>query len=205
MALIKCPECGKDVSTAAETCPHCGFPIKNKVKEPAEIIDTTNYPKPKSSSWIEAWKGKAKKTRIIWTLLFLASVIGLVISLLLLVNDKQVVYDAYLDWTFYRTKPVHIVFSVIFGIATFITLVLWLTVLITVRVRARQYDGYTVLVYVSFKHLLIVENEIQDSGIVNRFLYGHLPNNKQVWVNISAWDGSVKMGIGKEGDEKNLI
>ena len=27
MALIKCPECGKDVSTSAEACPHCGYPI----------------------------------------------------------------------------------------------------------------------------------------------------------------------------------
>ena len=68
-----------------------------------------------------------------------------------------------------------------------------------------QYDGYTVLVYVGFKHFLVVEDVVQDSGIVNRFLYGSLPNKKQVWVNISAWDGSVKMGIGKEGDEKNLV
>lgn len=28
MALIKCPECGKDVSEQAEICIHCGFPIK---------------------------------------------------------------------------------------------------------------------------------------------------------------------------------
>jgi DNA-directed RNA polymerase subunit RPC12/RpoP len=27
MALIKCSECGKDVSTFAEKCPSCGFPI----------------------------------------------------------------------------------------------------------------------------------------------------------------------------------
>jgi len=25
MALVKCPECGKDVSTTAMKCPHCGF------------------------------------------------------------------------------------------------------------------------------------------------------------------------------------
>lgn len=25
MALIKCPECGKDISDSAETCPNCGF------------------------------------------------------------------------------------------------------------------------------------------------------------------------------------
>jgi endogenous inhibitor of DNA gyrase (YacG/DUF329 family) len=28
MALIKCPDCGKDVSTEAAACPHCGRPIK---------------------------------------------------------------------------------------------------------------------------------------------------------------------------------
>lgn len=29
MALIKCPECGKDVSDRAAACPNCGFPISN--------------------------------------------------------------------------------------------------------------------------------------------------------------------------------
>lgn len=28
MALIKCPECGNDVSTEAVSCPKCGYPIK---------------------------------------------------------------------------------------------------------------------------------------------------------------------------------
>jgi len=27
MALIKCPDCGNDVSTAALACPHCGRPV----------------------------------------------------------------------------------------------------------------------------------------------------------------------------------
>ena len=27
MALIKCPECGKDVSDKAVRCPHCGMPL----------------------------------------------------------------------------------------------------------------------------------------------------------------------------------
>lgn len=26
--LIKCPECGKDISDQASSCPHCGYPIK---------------------------------------------------------------------------------------------------------------------------------------------------------------------------------
>lgn len=28
MAMIKCPECGQDVSDSAETCPHCGYKLK---------------------------------------------------------------------------------------------------------------------------------------------------------------------------------
>ena len=28
MALIKCPECGRQVSDLAESCPDCGFPVK---------------------------------------------------------------------------------------------------------------------------------------------------------------------------------
>lgn len=27
MSMIKCPECGKDVSDKAQTCPNCGTPI----------------------------------------------------------------------------------------------------------------------------------------------------------------------------------
>ena len=28
MALIKCPECGKEISDRAEVCIHCGLPFK---------------------------------------------------------------------------------------------------------------------------------------------------------------------------------
>ena len=39
MALIKCPECGQDVSTYAEICPHCGYPLqKSKPSEEAKQI-----------------------------------------------------------------------------------------------------------------------------------------------------------------------
>ena len=28
MALMKCPECGKEVIDQSETCIHCGYPLK---------------------------------------------------------------------------------------------------------------------------------------------------------------------------------
>ena len=30
MALIKCPECGKEISDSADMCPECGYPLKKK-------------------------------------------------------------------------------------------------------------------------------------------------------------------------------
>ena len=30
MALIKCPECGREISDKAPACPHCGTPVANK-------------------------------------------------------------------------------------------------------------------------------------------------------------------------------
>ena len=32
MSVIKCPECGQEVSTKADVCPHCGVAIKGNLK-----------------------------------------------------------------------------------------------------------------------------------------------------------------------------
>lgn len=37
MAMIKCMECGRDISDRASVCPHCGFPIHDKIQEMAQI------------------------------------------------------------------------------------------------------------------------------------------------------------------------
>lgn len=33
MALVKCPDCGREVSDAAPTCPECGKPLKAQTIE----------------------------------------------------------------------------------------------------------------------------------------------------------------------------
>ena len=33
MALIKCPECGKEISDASPACIHCGYPLQKKSEE----------------------------------------------------------------------------------------------------------------------------------------------------------------------------
>lgn len=46
MALISCPECGKQVSTAAVACPGCGFPVAENITSgtlsPASALAPTN-------------------------------------------------------------------------------------------------------------------------------------------------------------------
>lgn len=39
MAMIKCPECEKDISNLAIYCPNCGFPVQQKIKEEQELIE----------------------------------------------------------------------------------------------------------------------------------------------------------------------
>lgn len=48
MALIKCPECGKNISDKAESCPHCGYSLEKK-SSTTKIIsnDTLNNLKSK--------------------------------------------------------------------------------------------------------------------------------------------------------------
>ena len=36
MALVRCPECQKDVSTRATACPHCGCPLNESASPPPE-------------------------------------------------------------------------------------------------------------------------------------------------------------------------
>ena len=40
MALIKCPECGKDVSDRATTCIHCGYPLISTTTEQQTLVSS---------------------------------------------------------------------------------------------------------------------------------------------------------------------
>jgi len=40
MALIKCPECSKEVSDKAVSCPNCGFPIASSIQQKNTNIPT---------------------------------------------------------------------------------------------------------------------------------------------------------------------
>lgn len=38
MALIKCPECGNDVSNKAPFCPHCGVPVSSREAPATRLV-----------------------------------------------------------------------------------------------------------------------------------------------------------------------
>lgn len=62
MALIKCSECGREISTKAGACPHCGCPVSESIKpktenqpkvekeEPVEIEDSQDIVTPESTT-----------------------------------------------------------------------------------------------------------------------------------------------------------
>ena len=50
MALIRCPECGKDISDQSEVCIHCGYPVaENQIPE---YDPNTVCPVCKSVNWV---------------------------------------------------------------------------------------------------------------------------------------------------------
>ena len=67
MAMIKCPECGAEVSSKATSCPHCGMPFgKHKFcKFCGELIDEDCVVCPKCGKQVEDLKGKSDDRNII--------------------------------------------------------------------------------------------------------------------------------------------
>ncbi len=46
MALIKCSECGNDVSSQATACPHCGCPVAVTLQQANRLLEAQTVPKP---------------------------------------------------------------------------------------------------------------------------------------------------------------
>src|SRR5262245_9112134 len=55
MALIDCPECGRQVSTAAQACPSCGFPLAAQRAQPATARDDEVLAEVRPSWWRYFW------------------------------------------------------------------------------------------------------------------------------------------------------
>ncbi|RZT02900.1 zinc-ribbon domain-containing protein [Cuneatibacter caecimuris] len=71
MALFKCPECGKEISDRASTCPNCGCPIETEEKrtkiEIEEKAEQNLVPCTKCGCWNEAGTTYCEKCGNIYT------------------------------------------------------------------------------------------------------------------------------------------
>ena len=72
MALVKCPECGKEISSEADVCIHCGFPIKKKQKREDQKVE----------SGVIAYRGRAAYLPLYIISVTLSS-IGLICAIIL--------------------------------------------------------------------------------------------------------------------------
>lgn len=77
MALVKCKECGKEISNKAGTCIHCGSPVNRDLEHKAERKE-------------EKVKGNGKKVLIIILVVLLAA---LLLSLALLIPSEPLESD----------------------------------------------------------------------------------------------------------------
>lgn len=93
MALIKCPECHKKISSETEKCVHCGAPITKEYAENAEVVPVHGFVRPK---WL------TKKVTII-----LAIVCGLFVVVfggfniyrqIVIARFKPVITESISDW-----------------------------------------------------------------------------------------------------------
>lgn len=70
MPVIACPDCGKDVSTLAPACPHCGRP------SPAGTVPITSATAPKAVAEETLWRGNPSAMKLI------GRIIGIVLILI---------------------------------------------------------------------------------------------------------------------------
>lgn len=70
MPVIACPDCGRDVSTLAPTCPHCGRP------SPAGTTPITPAPQPVAEETV--WRGTPAATLLIGRVIIMLAIVIIV-------------------------------------------------------------------------------------------------------------------------------
>ena len=55
MALIKCPECGKEISDKSSACIHCGYPITDTAKKQNTVSSITSSDDGQKQSEVEKY------------------------------------------------------------------------------------------------------------------------------------------------------
>jgi uncharacterized membrane protein YvbJ len=79
MALIRCPECNKEVSVQASRCPNCGYKIKERMK------------KTKMFSPVQAAR---RRRRNVWIILSCILAVAAIITIIAVSNTKSHVEES---------------------------------------------------------------------------------------------------------------
>lgn len=109
MALVKCPECGHDVSTLADRCPNCGMPITDEIgrqveeespsdrytaekktnnEDPGSIHSETELVSEEQPEGVavQTQRPERKNRKIGWIVLFSAALVAVILSILFCVG-----------------------------------------------------------------------------------------------------------------------
>ena len=164
MALIRCPECGREISSRAKACPHCGFPMDDVIKPNEEEVIIETILERKKSSIVAS----------IFLFLFLEVVFTAGFVFCVLVN-------VYSQETFQSLSGLFIVLMLLFGASSLIAIA---GLVVTIIDRAKnnnrldkdliKYDKeQKILIFYSFKD---VELKIDSSKVQ------HLDGNSKVFL-----------------------
>lgn len=76
MALVKCPECGRQVSDKATACPNCGCPIESNIKKEQSVFHLGRKIKEDDPAWLLDFKKTGKGRKIAF--LIIAGILAIV-------------------------------------------------------------------------------------------------------------------------------
>lgn len=83
MALINCPECGKEISDKVNACPSCGYPMTNEENLPQQVEITS----------VNLSNGNRKKIIIGAGIIVLAIIMGLIIAYMYNIDKTNTYID----------------------------------------------------------------------------------------------------------------
>ena len=110
MALIKCPECGKEISDEAEVCIHCGYPLKNK-----QVVESDQNNKKQPESHVIAYRCGPGGTVISLT------VIGIIFGLLM--TAAYIILGIYYGETIWLGMSFFALFAIILDVGSIFLLI----------------------------------------------------------------------------------
>lgn len=88
MPMIKCPECGKEVSDLASSCPNCGFPLGYNVGNTTPL-NKNIYQQQNLAQPVRAYVHEPKKNSILGIIAIIFSILGItfIVGIILAVID----------------------------------------------------------------------------------------------------------------------